>query len=392
MATITSSGGFKPSTTDTPLDVRTRVNTYAEIKNIQNPYIGMEITVLEDETNNGKKTKYEVIDLLPNETEIPNALININTLKRKIDIYENNGDLIIGDSDDESNPKKLQTKYDDTLSTNNKEIPKAINELKLAIDNVGDGSGGGSGLTTEQSQQLQTAYQHSQSPHITTSDVNTAVQTYVNDNISLLKGDKGDKGEQGLPGIKGDKGANGKDGTNAVNPNFTIGTVTTLPSGSNAKVTLTGTYPNLVLNFEIPRGADGSSGGTDKPIDNTPYMYYGRLSFQDIGGKVIQYNQITEAMIKKGVTDGKLTKTTPKTMGKTSMGVYADTAELDYIIIAVPTSKNYKVTKDNGIGGKMIFDEETAGANGVDITIDNVACKLYGEILLSQGEMFIYVD
>ena len=40
----------------------------------------------------------------------------------------------------------------------------------------------------------------------------------------------------------------------------------------------------------------------------------------------------------------------------------------------------------------MAFDEETAGANGVDITINTVPCKLYGEILLSQGEYFIYVD
>ena len=121
-------------------------------------------------------------------------------------------------------------------------------------------------------------------------------------------------------------------------------------------------------------------------------MYYGRLSFQDVGSKVIQYNQITEAMINKGVTDGKLTKTTPKTLGKTSMGEIDKTAEMDYIIMAVPASKNYKVTKDNGLGGKMAFDEETAGANGIDITINSVACKLYGEILLSQGEMFLYVD
>ena len=69
-----------------------------------------------------------------------------------------------------------------------------------------------------------------------------------------------------------------------------------------------------------------------------------------------------------------------------------ETADLDYIIIAVPASKNYTVTKDNGIGGKMAFDEDTAGANGVDITINNVACKLYGEMLLSQGQYFIYVD
>ena len=209
-----------------------------------------------------------------------------------------------------------------------------------------------------------------------------------------LQGIKGDKGEQGLQGIKGDKGEQGRDGANAVNPNFTIGTVTTLPSSSDATVTLTGTYPNLVLNFGIPRGADGSGGGTEEPVDTTPYMYYGRLSFQDVGGtnSVIPYSQITEAMINKGVTDGKLTKETPQTKGKTSLGEFAETAEGDYIVIAVPASKNYTVTKDNGIGGKVSWAEDTAGANGVDITINNVACKLYGEALLSQGKYYFYID
>ena len=126
--------------------------------------------------------------------------------------------------------------------------------------------------------------------------------------------------------------------------------------------------------------------------DTTPYMYYGRLSFQDVGSKVIQYNQITEAMIKKGVTDGKLTKTTPKTMGKTSMGKAGVTADGDYIVVLVPTAKNYTVTKDNGIGGKMRFDEETAGANGIELSVNTVSYKLYGEMLISQGEYFIYVD
>ena len=126
--------------------------------------------------------------------------------------------------------------------------------------------------------------------------------------------------------------------------------------------------------------------------DTTPYMYYGRLSFQDIGGSIIPYSQITEAMIKKGVTDGKLTKTTPKTMGKTSLGKASTTAEGDYQIVIVPTSKNYTVTKDNGLGGKTVFDEETSGANGIEIIINTVSHKLYGEMLNAQGETFIYVD
>ena len=126
--------------------------------------------------------------------------------------------------------------------------------------------------------------------------------------------------------------------------------------------------------------------------DTTPYMYYGRLSFQDVGSRVIQFNEITEAMILKGVADGKLTKSTPHTLVKKSLGLASTTAESDYQIVIVPTANNYAVTKDNGIGGKVPFDEDTSGANGIDITINTVPCKLYGEILIAQGETFIYID
>ena len=203
-----------------------------------------------------------------------------------------------------------------------------------------------------------------------TSDIPTAIETYV-----MTHRDE----------LKGDTGAAGRDGTNAVNPNFTIGTVTTLGPNESATVTLSGTYPNLVLNFGIPRG-------TGQTVDTTEYMYYGRLPVEDVGGRVIQYNEITEAMILKGVTDGKLTKATPHTLGKTSLGLASTTAVGDYTIIIVPASNNYTVTKDNGLGGKTVFDEETSGANGIDIVINTIACKLYGEILIAQGEKFIYVD
>ena len=118
-------------------------------------------------------------------------------------------------------------------------------------------------------------------------------------------------------------------------------------------------------------------------------MYYGRLSIAEVGGSVIQYNQITEQMILNG---NAITVSDPKTLGKTSMGLGSETAEGDYIVVAVPSSRNYTVTQDNGIGGKTVFSEDVAGANGVNITIAGVECKLYGEILLSQGEKFIYVD
>ena len=200
-----------------------------------------------------------------------------------------------------------------------------------------------------------------------TSDIPTAIETYVTAHKDELKGDTG---------------AAGRDGINAVNPNFTIGVVTELEKGNPPTVTISGTYPNLVLNFGIP---------TKEPTA-VEYMYYGRLPVKDVGGKVIQYNGITEAMILKGVTDGKLTKATPHTLGKTSLGKYSQTARGDYQIIIVPAANGFTVTKDNGLGGKTRFNEDTAGANGIDITINTIHCKLYGEMLTAQGETFIYID
>ena len=200
-----------------------------------------------------------------------------------------------------------------------------------------------------------------------TSDIPTAIETYVTAHKDELKGDTG---------------AAGRDGINAVNPNFTIGVVTELEKGNPPTVTISGTYPNLVLNFGIP---------TKEPTA-VEYMYYGRLPIADVGGKVIQYNAITEAMILKGAADGKLTKSAPSTLGKTSLGKYSQTSVGDYQIIVVPTDKNYTVTKDNGLGGKGIFDEDTSGANGIDIIVNKIPCKLYGEILVAQGETFIYID
>ena len=189
------------------------------------------------------------------------------------------------------------------------------------------------------------------------------------------------------------KTSNGNATVNKTSLSFTTSNWNTYQS-----VKITGTHlasnfnaNNCVLTFSSKKVADKTITVTvnNIDVDTTPYMWYGRLSFAEVGNRVIQYNAITSNMILNGT---QLTKTNPKTLGKTSVGDYDATAENDYICVIVPASKNYKVTKDNGIGGKVPFDEDTAGANGIDITINSVAYKLYGEILLSQGEIFIYVD
>ena len=142
------------------------------------------------------------------------------------------------------------------LKHSGSEIDAAVDKIKN-LDNVGSGAdGSGGGLTSEQAQQLTTAYEHSQSPHITTGDVNTAIQTYINDNISLLKGDKGDKGDTGATGADGAKGQDG------ITPTLRVGSVTTLEEGSNATVTMSESNNEYTLNFGIPKGAKGDTGAS----------------------------------------------------------------------------------------------------------------------------------
>ena len=76
-----------------------------------------------------------------------------------------------------------------------------------------------------------------------------------------LKGEPGRDGADGAPGKDGADGAPGEPGKDGVTPQLSIGTVTTLEAGSNATVSMTGTTEAPILNFGIPKGADGAGGG-----------------------------------------------------------------------------------------------------------------------------------
>ena len=72
---------------------------------------------------------------------------------------------------------------------------------------------------------------------------------------------KGADGAPGKDGVDGAPGIAGKDGTSAT---IRIGTVSTGAAGSSAQVTNGGTESAAVLNFVIPRGADGTNGAAGK--------------------------------------------------------------------------------------------------------------------------------
>ena len=74
--TINISGPAKPSGKNQPLDPRTEVKLYADIESIPSPYIGMIITVLEDEINSNKMTDYKVLSLKANASGIANSVVD----------------------------------------------------------------------------------------------------------------------------------------------------------------------------------------------------------------------------------------------------------------------------------------------------------------------------
>ena len=128
---IVSGGPLKPNGKDMPSDARTRVESYADIASIPNPHVGLKITVKVDETNNNKMTDYIVKSLKANSLGAPNSAIN--------------------------------------------EVVRYADYLGVSSSGGGTSAGTGTGLTSEQAQQLQTAYEHSQSNHVTMNEVNAAI-------------------------------------------------------------------------------------------------------------------------------------------------------------------------------------------------------------------------
>ena len=95
----------------------------------------------------------------------------------------------------------------------------------------------------------------SKSGKVTTIKVDGEAVATVND------GADGTNGTDGAPGKDGADGAPGKDG---VTPDIKIGTVMTLPAGSEATVSMGGTAAQPTLNLGIPKGANGDNANVTK--------------------------------------------------------------------------------------------------------------------------------
>ena len=107
---IITGGPIKPSGKDMPSDARTRVESYADIVSIPNPYVGLKITVKVDETNNNKMTDYIVKSLKANASGIANSAID--QVQRYVDYLGANGQ--VADTNNFATKEELGLKADKT--------------------------------------------------------------------------------------------------------------------------------------------------------------------------------------------------------------------------------------------------------------------------------------
>lgn len=212
------------------------------------------------------------------------------------------------------------------------------------------------------------------------------------------QGEKGDAGEQGEigpmgpQGEKGDKGADGAQGEiGPMGPQgpagvFNMDEVYEMLDTENKTVIgainelLEMIKKGVVVEPDVPEIPE-------EPVSNK--MYYGFIPYNDnmvdLEYKDLTYDLVHNCPEVKEVNAGE--------MDKTSLGLVPAGA---FIVIALPVNcdnfVNLVATKDNGFGSKVAFDEEVVGANGVVVKFDNVDYRVYGEMLLTDSEIFFYVD
>lgn len=105
------------------------------------------------------------------------------------------------------------------------------------------------------------------SPSASVSETDTGATITITDKTGtttaeIKNGKDGKDGAPGKDGTNGKDGSPGAKGDPGTTPNLQIGTVTTLPAGSDATASMGGTAENPLLNLGIPKGADGSSGSS----------------------------------------------------------------------------------------------------------------------------------
>lgn len=113
------------------------------------------------------------------------------------------------------------------------------------------------------------------------------------------------------------------------------------------------------------------------PKASWPFIYFGVLR-----GSFAHFEEVTTCMASA------LKNVTEKPDKPIVLGVRAG----ETVTVLVPAGMNLHVTKDDGFGGKVEFDEEFFGANGIPVTMGDDKYLAYGERMTVSGQMVIYIE
>ena len=197
-------------------------------------------------------------------------------------------------------------------------------------------------------------------------------------NLGPIAGPQGEKGDKGDPGEVGPQGPEGKQGPAGIfDDNYEYTDLKT----KNKKIV-------AAMNELFDMISSVGSGGTDTedPEPTGDVMYYGFIPYSVSGS--IEYEDITKELLQDCAATVK--QVTPGVLDRTSTGQF-DVG--DMVVVAFPASSKLVAYKDNGLNSKVRFDGTGVPCvNGLDVNIGGVPYKVYGEMMLVSGELFIYVD
>lgn len=129
------------------------------------------------------------------------------------------------------------------------------------------------------------------------------------------------------------------------------------------------------------------------PVDPPPpegAVYYGYIP-ASVAGDTPKVSTITQEMLDNPASS--IVTASAVALDKTSLGIVPAGA---LVVVAIPADSGLVATKFDGIADKVPFALNNGatgtGSNGVEVVLNSVIYKLYGEFKLNDAELFIYID
>ena len=387
---ILLNGSLKPTKRNTPLDCRTVIESIDEVSKIPLPYVGMifyvkgenqlyKVTSLKSKLIAGKPQEDYMVNKYEKIVDLGNYATTAYVDNSIAEIKKQPGAK--GDKGDKGDPGTDGADGADGKSAYQLAVEKGFEGDETAWLASLKGEKGADGLIGKDGADGKSAYQIAVEKGFEGDETAWLASLKGADGVIGKDGAQGEQGPVGEQGPKGDPGEAGPQGPQGIQG----------PQGEKGIFDIAHQYESLGTDAKDVIGSINEILGLVKkmlPSDTvSDKMYYGYIPYE-VSGVVENYTEITKDMITRS---GNTVKEVPaERIGKVSVGTVPVGA---LVIVAIPAIYKFTVTKDNGLGGKVAFrTDSVVGANGADVVFDDTQYKVYGEMLLTDGELFVHID